>query len=167
VHGAEQDAALAVDVRLVFALERGLERVGRAERHRPAERDVRRAAVDVLLHREAGVDAGAVHFLTLHVQAAHARPHALRADTDHVDVRRELRADALHVAEQEAVRKTERRARLHRFEHAAKQLRLRGVGDQEQYQLRLTHHVQQLTERAARLGEADGFRFLRRLRIGT
>ena len=55
VHGAEQDAALAVDVGLVLGLERGLEGVGRAERDRPAEREVRRAAVDVLLDGEAAL----------------------------------------------------------------------------------------------------------------
>ena len=55
VHGAEQDAALAVDVALVLGLERRHERVGRAEADRPAEREVGGAAVDVLVHGEAAL----------------------------------------------------------------------------------------------------------------
>ena len=164
VHRAEQDAALAEDVRLVLALERRLERVRRAERHRPAERDVRRAPVDVLLHREARVDAGAVHLFALYVQAPHARPHALRAHGDDVDVARELRAHVLEVTEQEAVRETERDARAQVLEHLAEELRLSGVRDQEQHEVRLAHHLEHLPERAVRLGEARLLGGLRRAR---
>ena len=167
VHGAEQDAALAVDVRLVLGLQRRLEGVGRAERHRPAERVVGRLAVDVLVDGEAGVDAGAVHFLPLHVEPAHRRSHPLRADGDDVHVGRELGADVLEVAEQETVREAQRRARAQALEHLGVELGLGGVGDQQKDDVRLLGHREHLAQRAVRLGEARLARVVHRRRPGA
>ena len=154
VDGAEEDAALAVDVGLELGLQRRLEGVGRADGHRPAEGDVGRAAVDVLLDGEAAVDAGAVDFLALHVEAAHGRAHALGADADDVDVGREAGADVLHVAEEEAVGEAEGRAGLEVLEDFLEELSLGGVGDQEQDEVGLAHDVEHLAEGAVGLGEA-------------
>ena len=154
VHGAEQNAALAVDVGLELRLERGLERVRRAERDRPAEREIGRAAVDVLLHREAGVDAGAVDVLALHVEPPHGGAHALGAHRHDVDVRRELGPHVLQVADQEAVREAERGAGAERFEDLAVQLRLGGVGNEQEHEVRLLDDGEHLAQRAVLLGEA-------------
>src|SRR5260221_4910507 len=99
-HRAEEDAAFAEDVAAVFHLQRRLEHVGRADRHRPAERDVARRPGIVLLDRVAGVDPGAVDLLALLEQTAHRRAHALRAYADDVDVVAEYGALVLHVADQ-------------------------------------------------------------------
>src|SRR5712692_2956432 len=164
MHRAEQDRSFAEQVRNHLRLQRRPERIGRAERDRPAERDVGGATVEVLLHREARVDAGAVDLAALLVQPAYGRTHALRADRDHVDVGRELLARRLEEAEQEAVRQAERRARLQRVEDLPVQLRLRGIGDEKDGEVVAANDVQHLAQRVVLLAEARRARVRERLR---
>ena len=154
MHRPEQDRSLAEQVRNHLRLERRLERVWRAERDRPAERDVCGATVEVLLHRKAGVDARAVDLAALLVKPAHGRTHALRADRDHVDVRGELLARGLEVPEQESVRQAECRARLQRVEDLPVQLRLRRIGDEEDGEVVAANYIEHVAQRAVLLCEA-------------
>ena len=165
VNRSQQDAALAVDVRAVFHLQAGHEAERRTQRDRPAERVVGRLAVDVLLDREAGVDAGAFGFAALFVQPPHARAHTLGADPDHVDRLWKPFAARGQVPQQEAVAQAERRARLQRLEHAAVQRRLRRVRDQQDHQVARRDHVEHLAQRV--LGGAEAGRFSLRPRRGS
>ena len=86
----EQDRALADDVGAILGLEGRLEDVRRTERDGPAERDVGGASVDVLVHGDAAVDAGAVGVASLLVEAPHRCAHALRAHAQRPTRRREV-----------------------------------------------------------------------------
>mmetsp|Transcript_21519 Transcript_21519/g.85568 ORF Transcript_21519/g.85568 Transcript_21519/m.85568 type:complete len:782 (-) Transcript_21519:50-2395(-) len=157
VDAAEQDAALAVDVRLVLVGERRLEQKRRPQGDAPAERDVGRRAGHVLVDAERRVDAGAVDVLALLVQSPHRRAHAFGTDRDDVDGFRERLADRLEVAEEEAVRQSQRRAGLHRGEDLLVELGLRGVRDEQHHEVRLRDGLEHLAQRAVGFGEANGF----------
>mmetsp|Transcript_5044 Transcript_5044/g.11504 ORF Transcript_5044/g.11504 Transcript_5044/m.11504 type:complete len:533 (+) Transcript_5044:296-1894(+) len=153
VHAAEQNAALAVDVALVLALERGEEGKRRADAHRPSERNVRGGARRILVHGKRRVDARAVHLLALLVEAAHRRPHALGRDKHDVDVVAEVDAVVLHDSEKESVAQAERGSRLHRREQARVQRRLRGVRNKQEHEVARRRRLEDTRERSVRLGE--------------
>ena len=158
----KQDAALAEDVGAVLRLQRRLEGVGRAQRHRPAQRIVGRLAVHVLVDGEARIDAGAIDLAALLVEPAHRGAHALGADGDDVDVLGEVLALRLQVRQQEAVAEAERRAGTEGGEDLLVVLGEGGVGDQQQRHVALADHVVHLAQRAVLLGEADRLGLLHR-----
>mmetsp|Transcript_21569 Transcript_21569/g.43585 ORF Transcript_21569/g.43585 Transcript_21569/m.43585 type:complete len:552 (+) Transcript_21569:94-1749(+) len=154
VDGAEEDAALAVDVGLVLGGEGGLEHEGGSEGDSPAEGEVGGLAGLVLVDGEGGVDAGAVDLLALLVEAADGGSHALGADGDDVHVLREGLADGVEVSEEEAVGEAEGGAGLHGREDLLVQLGLGGVADQEHDKVGLLDHLPHLAKGAVLLAEA-------------
>ena len=116
------------------------------------------------MDRERAVDARSVHLAALFVEPAHRRTHALRADRDHVDVRREVLAGGLQVGEQEAVREAQRGAVAERVEDAPVVLRERGVGDEQQRHVGLVDDRVHLAQGAALLREPDRLGLLHRSR---
>src|SRR4029077_7604656 len=86
VNRAEQDAALAEDVRFVLELELRLEGAWGAEADRPGQGVIGGLAVDVLMNGEAAIDPGAVDVAALLIKPPHRGSHALRTYPDDVDV---------------------------------------------------------------------------------
>mmetsp|Transcript_79567 Transcript_79567/g.192796 ORF Transcript_79567/g.192796 Transcript_79567/m.192796 type:complete len:601 (-) Transcript_79567:30-1832(-) len=154
MHPAEQDAALAENIRAVLHLERRRERERRPDRDGPAQGDVRRVPRRVLVDGERRVDARAANLLALLVETTHGRAHALRRDEDDVDVLAEGFAVGGHDAEKEAVGEAEGGAGLHGGEDARVHLSLRGIGDEEHDEVGLGDDVEGLAEGAVLLGEA-------------
>ena len=153
MYGPEEDAALSVDIGKVFLFQRGLKREGRPEGDGPAKGVVGGLVVDVLLNGDACVDARAVDFAALFVEAAHRRTHAFGAHGDDVDVRRKCGADGFQVPKQEPVRKAQSGARFEGIENAFVVLGLRGVGDEKQDQVGFGDDRVHFAERAVFFGE--------------
>jgi len=128
--------------------------VWRAECHRPRQRPVGSPAGHVLVHREAGVDPGPVDLSALQVQRPDRGTHALRAHRDDVHVGREFLAVLAQVAEQESVRQAEGGSRPQRREHVPVQLRLGGIGDQQDHHVGVADDLEHLAEAAIGLGES-------------
>jgi len=104
---------------------RGVLRIVQAG-HRGGREGVERVAY--LVHCEAGVDAGAVDLLALHVEAAHRGPHALGAHGHDADVGAEGQALRLEVPQEEPVGQPQHRARLHGAQNRLVVVRLRTPG---------------------------------------
>ena len=71
------------------------------------------------------------------------------------------------MSEQEAVRQPEGRTRLQRLEDARVELRLRGVGDEQDHQVRLRDDVEHLSQRLVVLAEVGCPGLLERRRSGA
>mmetsp|Transcript_35731 Transcript_35731/g.79489 ORF Transcript_35731/g.79489 Transcript_35731/m.79489 type:complete len:676 (+) Transcript_35731:58-2085(+) len=155
VHGTQQNAALAVDVRLVLRLQGGGEGEGSAHTNGPAEGNVTSSASGILLDGEGAVDAGAVDALALLIQAPDGGTHTLGGHQHNVDVLAEVNAVVLHHAQQEAVGQTQGGTRLHGGQDAGVQLSLGSIGNQQDDKVAAGDDIEHVTQSASGLGEAN------------